>query len=484
MRTDIILSGDNPAIHKSNFWDNSGEIIPNLLYDFLGQSGFGNYFADDRNKKNTDPIIVKTTQNIVSPVNVGYLLDITKSYILMNSQNELTGKILDSLHKKTALFNDKNLKLLPTLNLDFISDAPDCGYFFFQNCIVKVAADNVKILRYEDFDQYVWEKSIIPIDFELIDLPSLEINSDFLKFLKDLTIVDDNESSVSRFRALSSAVGYLLHRYKDPTTTKAIILMDVFIDGMPNGGSGKTLLVNSIGKIRNLSIVDGKKYDQKEWFGLSSVELDTEVLLFDDVERNFNFELIFPLMTTGMYIRRKYKNHTFVPFDKSPKVAITTNYAINGESSSFRRRKFEFEVSATYSADYTPRDKFGRNFFDDWDQNDWILFYNTMFHFLQIFLKEGLIESEPINLQLTKLINRTSEEFVDWANCSIRLSIQYDKSLLFDMFVNDYPDYRNRLRQRDFTYWLRYWGKSKNLRILEGHSNEIRHIQFLSNSTT
>jgi len=213
-----------------------------------------------------------------------------------------------------------------------------------------------------------------------------------MEFLKDLTIVDDDIQAVERLKALSSAIGYQLHRYKSPATTKAIILMDVFINGMPNGGSGKTLLINAIGKIRNLSVIDGKKYDQREWFGLSSVELNTELLLFDDVQKNFNFELIFPLMSTGMFIRRKYKNHVFVPFEKSPKVTITTNYAINGSSSSFRRRMYEFEVSSTYSADYSPRDKFGRNFFDQCNDIEWVYFFNTMFNCLQVFLKEGLIE--------------------------------------------------------------------------------------------
>jgi hypothetical protein len=102
----------------------------------------------------------------------------------------------------------------------------------------------------------------------------------------------------------------------------ALILMDVYINGQPNGGSGKTLLINAIGKLRNLSLIDGKKYDQREWFALSSVGLDSEVLLFDDVEKNFNFEFIFPLLSTGLYKREKYKNHVFIPHEKSPKVRL------------------------------------------------------------------------------------------------------------------------------------------------------------------
>ncbi len=58
------------------------------------------------------------------------------------------------------------------------------------------------------------------------------------------------------------------------------------------------------------------------------------------------------------------KDHIHIPHEKSPKIALTANYAIIGDSSSHRRRNFEFEVSPTYSADHISRDKFERNFFD------------------------------------------------------------------------------------------------------------------------
>lgn len=400
------------------FWGTDNKIVPHLLYEFFTGIGIGKYFTDNHKWKNSDSIIVKVKNNVVSEVNCGYLLETAnlyiKDYTKKNAGN--CGLILDSFHKNTALFGEKNLKLLQTLKLEFITDSKDAGYFFFQNGIVIVMKDKIHIKRYEDFDRHVWEKSIVPIDFNPLDTNILEKNCDFLKFLKDLTVLEEDiEKSSNRLKALMSAVGYQLHRYKDPATTKALILMDVYKDGTPNGGSGKTLLIIAIGKIRNLSIIDGKKYDPKEWFAFSSVEPNTEILLLDDVERNFNFEQIFPLMTTGFLVRRKYKNNEFVPFEKSPKIAITTNYAINGNSDSFKRRLYEFEVSATYSAGYSPRDKFGKNFFDEWNNSEWNLFFNTMFSCVQVFLNDGLLYSEPINMQYTKLINKTSEDFAEWA---------------------------------------------------------------------
>lgn len=461
------------------FWNGEGQISPHQLYDYFNSEGIGKYFFDEEKKKSTEPILVKITDNVVSSVSVGYLLEMTKDYILnCTAETGNSGPILDSLHSRTSLFGDRNLKLLKTLALDFISDTPECGYFFFRNGVVQVFANEITLKPYSDFDQHVWESSIIPMDFTPVNHEELLKSSDFMKFLFDLSVTENSEQSSGRFISLASAVGYLIHRHKDPATTKAIILMDVYVNGQPNGGSGKTLLINSVGKVRKLSTIDGKKYDQREWFALSSVDLDSGVLLFDDVEKNFNLEQIFPLMTTGMLVRQKYKNHVFIPFEKAPKVAITTNYAINGTSNSFRRRMFEYEVSLTYSADYSPRDKFRHNFFDDWTAEQWNLFYNTMFQCLQVFLKNGLIDSEPISLNLTKLINKSCEEFVDWAENGIEPGIQYDKKKLYDSYVKAYPEYINRLKQRDFTYWLRAWGEYTKLIATESHSGEIRNIIF------
>jgi len=323
------------------FWDGSGRIVPHLLYEFFTIKGIYNYFPEENKKKNTDPVKVRAIGNIVFPINDGYLLEIAKTHILdCTAESGENGPILDSLHKSTALFGEKNLRLLKPLKLNFISDTIEYGYFFFRNGIVQVSGSGIVLKPYTDFGDYLWEKSIIQSDFVPIGTDELQKESDFMRFLLDLTIVEEPEKATARFNSLASAIGYLLHRYKNPTTTKAIILMDVYVNGQPNGGSGKSLTLFALGKMRNVSVIDGKKYDQREWFALSSVDLESEVLLFDDAVKDFNFEQIFPIMTTGMLVRLKYKNHVYLPFEKAPKVAITTNYAINGDSSSHRRRKF------------------------------------------------------------------------------------------------------------------------------------------------
>lgn len=469
------MNSSGSLSNSFQFWDDRGKIIPNRLYEFFCNHGIGKYYPDPRNTRNAQPLIVKVTGNLVGEVNVGYLLEFTRDYIVsLSLEPGKTGEILDSLHTSTSLFGDKNLKLLTTLSLEFISDEAGTAYLFFLNGVVEVTASQISIKPYSDFDQHVWEASIIQHEFSPVEDST---PGDFKRFLIDLSVHAEPERARLRLLSLQSAVGYLLHRYKNPSTTKAIILMDSYVNGLPNGGSGKTLLISAIGKIRKLATIDGKMYDQKEWFAFSSVGIDSEVLLFDDVDADFDFEKIFPLMTTGMQIRRKYKDHIYLPFESSPKITLTTNYAILGDSASHRRRKFEFEVTATYSADYSPRDKFERNFFTEWQEDEWNLFFNAMTECLQIFLTEGLKESEPLNLNLAKLIGKTSEDFTEWAADAVRLNVRYNKQSLYTAFVSEYPE-NNRLKARDFTYWLRAYGSYLNCHVRESHSDSTRYIWY------
>ncbi len=477
-------NNSSQAADKFVFWNGDGQIVPHLLFEFYSRNGIGKYYYDVDNWKITEPVIVKINCNIVSEVNVSFLIETAKNYIYeCTEENGEAGPIIDSFHKNTSLFGSRNLQLLPTLQLDFLTDTRNEGYLYFQNLIVKVTAGSVTVHDYDEFDQYIWERSIIKLDFNEISEDELKEKCDFNTFLTDLSVVEDLEQSAARLKSLKSAIGYLIHRYKDGNTNQAIILMDIYVDGMPNGGSGKSLLITSIGKIRILAVIDGKKYDQKEWFALSSVGLDSEVLLFDDVKKDFNFEQLFPLTSGGMYVRRKYKDHIHIPHEKSPKIALTTNYAINGDSSSHRRRKFEFEVSTTYSADYSPRDKFGRNFFDDWSDNDWTLFYNTMIRCMQVYLSEGLVESVPISLKLTKLVNNTCEEFIEFVNHKLELNLQLDKKTLYESFASEYPEYKYQITQRKFTQWLRTWAEFKNYNFMEGHTGDTRYIIFSKRET-
>ncbi len=460
------------------FWNSEGKIVPSMLYRFFELNGFGLYYPAGTDFKSGNPVVVKVSGNLVNEVSETYLLQYAKNFMLKKTEDE--GKrnaIIDSLHGSTGLFGSKNQKLLGTVDLNFIEDTKDSGMIFFRNCVVEITDSLISQRSYDEFDGHVWEKNIIQHDFSQVDFIELEENCDFLQFLRDITEVADPSERENRFLSLFSIVGYLAHRYKDPTLTKAIILMDAAPSGSPNGRTGKTLICQAIGKLRNMYVLDGKSFDQRRWFKFSGVGLNTNLLLFDDIQKNFDFELLFPLITTGINILRKYKDDIFIPFEQSPKVVITTNYAVIGEGSSHRARIFEFEVSNTFNSDFQPTDKFGKRFFDEWTDPEWNLFYNLIAYSIKLFLERGLISSQPINLKLSKLIHQTNEDFVDFCQSRVATEIRHDKRELFNSFKREYPEYFN-LTQRVFTEWLKRWGNYIGAKVDEGHSGDVRYIIY------
>ena len=138
------------------------------------------------------------------------------------------------------------------------------------------------------------------------------------------------------------------------------------------------MFCNALKYVKKVDTIDGKQFDFNKNFAYQTLNADTQVLVFDDVEKSFNFESLFSIITEGITIEKKNKDAIKIPFAKSPKIAMTTNYAIKGAGNSFARRKWELELHQYYSKDYTPLDEFGRLMFGDWNDDDWCEFDNYM----------------------------------------------------------------------------------------------------------
>ena len=144
---------------------------------------------------------------------------------------------------------------------------------------------------------------------------------------------------------MECVIGYLISTYKNKMNNKAIILNDETITDNPEGGTGKGLFIQGINQIRKTAILDGKTFDDKKSFPYQTVSTETQVLVFDDVIRNFNFENKFSLVTEGMTLERKNKDAIKLKVEDSPKMVISTNYAIKGEGNS---HQFKIQYVSSY----------------------------------------------------------------------------------------------------------------------------------------
>jgi hypothetical protein len=275
-----------------------------------------------------------------------------------------------------------------------------------------------------------------------------------------------------------------MHSYKTSANNKAIIFNDETISDNPNGGSGKSLFWNALSKMKKVASIDGKTHDFNKSFPYQTVPVDSQLLVFDDVKKNFNFESLFSLITEGITLEYKGQDAIKLPVTKSPKIIITTNYTIGGVGGSFDRRKFEVEMSSYFNSEYTPLDEFKHMLFDDWNTEEWARFDHFMINCQKYYLQNGLVPFNFTNLEHRKLINETATEFLEWMqDGNIQEDHRHIKSVCFDNFLEENKDFRSWLKSKRFTLWLQKYCTYYKKVYTEGNSNGQRWFQITTATT-
>lgn len=456
----------------SEFWeyDKKGKISlrQSKYKEFLEQKGYAKLYPTGANNF----IFVKIQENLIDNTNSEIIKDDILKYLYTNS--DFGTKPYDLMAGTPKYFKDDYLSLIDTVSVDFKKDSLETSYLYYRNCALEITKESVKEIDYLELDGYVWKKQIINREFEKVDFE----NCVYANFL--MKIAGEKEDN---FQSLCSVIGFLMHSYKTSANNKAIIFNDEVISENPNGGSGKGLFCNALSYLKKVATIDGKQFEFNKSFPYQTVGADSQVLIFDDVKKNFQFENLFSLITEGIILEKKNKDAIKLPVSESPKIVITTNYTIGGVGGSFDRRKFEVELSSFFGSHHTPLDEFGHMLFEDWNEIEWLRFDNFMINCLQFYLENGLVKHEFHNLELRKFIKNTSFEFNEWVEEieSIPFNLRLNKSELFEKFVNEYQDFKKWLSQKRFTQWLHQFSKYKEVSIKEGNTMGNRWVIFGDN---
>lgn len=448
---------------QEDFWyfeqTKSGEKckVDTLKYKkFLESSGFKKYFPYDTQK----PTWVKIVSNQVEETSVEKIKDYVLNYLL--DRGEVT--VWSYFAGYQTLFSETFLLMLDTVQLLILQDTKDKSFIAFNNGILEVTKDKIELVEYVDVDGYIWKSHIINRDF----VKTANIQNDYKTFVENI--------SNKKPEAIESAIGYLLSTYKNKMNNKAIILNDEVITDNPEGGTGKGLFIQGIKQIRRVSILDGKAFDEKKSFPYQTVSQETQILVFDDVKRNFDFESKFSLVTEGMTLERKNKDAIKLTVEDSPKVVISTNYAIKGEGNSHDRRRHELEVSQYYGKNKTPFDEFNRELFSDWNKEEFQRFDNYMVYCLQLYFSNGLINQDSVNIKKRKFIAETSMEFLEWISEAenFQLGTKHEKGDKFNQFTREYIDFQRFLTRKKFSIWVQKYASYIGKKYYQGHSGESK----------
>jgi hypothetical protein len=447
------------------FWQADGKkitIVPHDYAKFLQKHGFAKYYPERSNK----PTYVYIEENKVSESSVELIKDFVLKYCLAKGELD----IYNHCAKSAQLFTESHLNMLESIDMRILQDDRYSSYIPFLNGVAKVSKDKVELMSYIDIDGYIWREQIIKRNYTRIAIH----DNNFQDFVHKVSAQDEQ-----RIKAMESTLGYLIHTFKDKTDQKAIIFNDQEIDDNPNGGSGKSLMLTAIGNIRKIIKIDGKAYNpSKNDFVYQRVNMDTQVLAFDDVKKHFDFEQLFSLITEGIPVNRKNKDEIYIPFERSPKIVITTNYVISGAGTSHDRRRHEIEFFQYFNSQRNPQDEYGKLLFDEWSTDEWSAFDNYMLSNLQMYLQNGLLRSVSINANAKRFIQNTCKEFYDFVHDgNISLDVRHYNKSSIESFQADTNGFKD-IDSRKYLKWVQAYATYKGYKFTKNKDQHGRYFEI------
>lgn len=391
---------------------------------------------------------------------------------------------------------------LPLIEYEPPTPSKDRQTFPFKNGFVSVTADGITV---DPIGAVVWDHDVINREFKRTPVfESLEwgetgprfqdteesLNCEFLSFLKntcnfwgdDIMKPENQKIWLLHLANKMSCIGYLLHAYKDFAQTKAVIAMDGTMSevGKSNGRSGKSMIALALKQLCRQETIEGRNLSAGDAFMFTNIDTSTRVVLFDDIRVNFDFNSLFTILTGDFTVNVKNGGRFVIPFDKSPKILLTTNHAISADDDSTNARRVLMSFSNYYNVDYTPTDDFGHTFFQHWDDLQWQLFDNFMLECLMMHLKakeqgwcgsaSGIIEPPMVDLRQRQLRQIMGEDFLMWAEevygeSGSNLGYRIKRRELYDKCCKDNPGLSKYLTPRNFYDRLKAFAEFKGLSV-------------------
>lgn len=294
---------------------------------------------------------------------------------------------------------------------NLLNDTATISYVPYRNGVVRVTKEEIKLLPYEQLDKQIWKERILPRNFSYTAKVGM-----FEEFFEN--VCGRGDSSKQRraseyFKRALWYFGYMLQGSKRQSTARAWLLYDIRTGN--NGRSGKTIIGQAVGKIRSMVTIDGKQVDFRNRFAFQTVQPWTDVVFIDDPSKYMSIVPLFNMISGDLYADRKALN----PIVKPVKFMIASNWILEAEGKSESGRQFVTQLDdfyARYSTEHkntlTPIvDLHGKEFFTDWDENDWHKFDSFAMRALKYHLSGDAPQNTIIgNALLIRFVQVYGEE--------------------------------------------------------------------------
>ncbi|HOW24516.1 MAG TPA: hypothetical protein PK711_02505 [Bacteroidales bacterium] len=451
-------SGDNYLIdYKFDYYN---------AYQFFTANNFYR-FRKIGKEKDKDYVFVRIENKVLTEVLPYMMRDFLVSFVKTLNKKDLLNMIFKGAGQ---YLNEPSLSNIDMIDLNIVRSGPDFQYMFFNNSVWKVSSNEIVQIPYDSFEGYIWRENVINFSPTLVE-PLFNVDFESGKF--HLSINDDHDSHFLRFLLNTSrmyhkvensmltnemkyeevvhflnkisAIGYLLHNFRNDSRTWAVVAMDNSISevGESNGGTGKSLLGFAFDEVCKSIYIEGKSKkltDNPHIWAL--VNERSDMIFIDDVRMDVDFEFFYTVITGKVTVNQKNIQAFILPKEKTPKIYLSTNHALHGNGESDERRQFKIAFSDYYHKKFSPADEFNVNLFSSkWGAGQWNLFYNVMARSVQFYMKHGKVEAPGLNLIKRRLRQEMGEPFLDWAEKFFsddrNLNVEIPKGEVFDNYKED-----------------------------------------------
>lgn len=350
-------------------------------------------------------------------------------------------------------------------DLDFCRGTATSQYFHFRNCWIEVTAEGITTHRYSDpANHYVWQNNIIQHDYrampdmfaittdeegryvvqlaegwEKCNLLRFVVNSCRLHWRKldeygqELTIEEQAEEHLCLASRIAN-MGYLLTSHKAESEAWATFCQDSTLaenEDECNGRSGKSFYIKAVEKmVKTFGIDAGTTSFRDTRFLFDGVTQETCIVFIDEIPRRFNYNFVYGLITGDFRVEEKNRHSYVIPFDKSPKFALATNFTLSRHDPSTEGRIWPQPFSDYYHVqtrqnDYREtrsiRDDFGKELMGtEYAESDWQLDFAFMaqcvrFYHSQPHGKRRILA--PLNrIERREQMAAVGKDFKQWAD--------------------------------------------------------------------
>jgi len=402
-------------------------------------------------------IVFKNTNKVVKPFN---FLTNTASYLASEINEYDTSLVERKLAKDLSKTIKDGFYLIPPKTFEYYRDGKlNFGLPFYNGfCQLNAKLDGIETESYDDVQGFFPEHQIQKAKFN----PQLQKGSkmsEFERFIGMISVNKDPESeSLTEAENKTNLeyikmFGYSCHTYKNPSFNPSIILSDHDADDKNrNGGRGKTIFAKAVGFVQKQLVKGGKEFDGGYRHRFADLDHSFSSYLIDDVPPNFKYDDLYTNIVGDISIEPKGSKAKTIKFENTPKIIITTNWAVMFDENAYstNRRFLEYKFTDYFNKDRLPNEVFGHNLFTDWDENEWNKFYNFVFFAVRLYLKEGLqaLEYDKGLDNYRALFNNEAVE--NEFERIFDVLKEYGDSFTVNDFLSIYQNYENQLRYEKF----------------------------------